>query len=65
MLLFFNHRKFAEGKQKCTNIAKESCPEICEEIIKDAYNPFCEDTTDPADTSNLFGRITFVNYVIL
>lgn len=56
---------FAEGKQKCTNIAKKACPGICEYITKDAYNPFCDNTIDPADTSNLFGRITFVTYFTL
>lgn len=50
-------RKFAESKQKCTNIARKSCQDICENIIKDAYNPFCDGTTDPADTSDLFDCI--------
>lgn len=63
--MFFNPRKFAESKQKCTNIARKSCQDICENIIKDAYNPFCDGTTDPADTSDLFGRITFAKYVWL
>lgn len=46
-------RKFAEGKQNCTNIARKSCSGICEDITKDAYNPFCDSDTDPADTSDL------------
>jgi len=60
LLFLFNHRKFAEGKQNCTNIARKSCSGICEDITKDAYNPFCDSDTDPADTSDLSGRITFV-----
>jgi len=56
-VFFLNRRKFAESKQNCTNIAKRACSGICEEIPKDEYNPFCDSNTDPADTSDLFGRI--------
>ena len=55
---FYNYRKFAKGKENCTNIARESCEGICDFITKDEYNPFCGNTIDPADTSNLFGKLT-------
>ncbi|KAL9954000.1 hypothetical protein ACROYT_G041487 [Oculina patagonica] len=50
-------RKFAKGKEKCTDIARRACPGICEYITKDEYNPFCSNTMDPADTSNFFDCI--------
>ncbi|PFX25814.1 uncharacterized protein LOC111329841 [Stylophora pistillata] len=46
--------KYAEGKQKCTNKARESCKSICQYITKDAYNPFCANGTDPPAQTALF-----------
>lgn len=50
-------RKYAEGKQNCTDLARQACSGICDFIAKDEYNPFCANHTDPPDTSELYDCI--------
>ncbi|XP_029201897.2 uncharacterized protein LOC114966267 [Acropora millepora] len=50
-------RKYAEGKQNCTNLARHACAGICDSISKDQYNPFCDNHMDPPRTSELFDCI--------